>query len=80
MYEKEDNIWGECTSILESEHMALQGNSGRIDKICPKQGVLIYRKLIKKLTDFCHFGQITVNSDILCQLSIILDNFLSIFL
>jgi hypothetical protein len=39
---------------------ALQGNSGRIDKTCPNQGVLKYRNL----TDFCHFGQITVNSDI----------------
>ena len=55
--------------------MSLQENSGRIDKTCPNQGVLNYRKL----TDFCHFGQINVNSDIFCQLSVILDNFLSIF-
>jgi hypothetical protein len=37
------------------------------------------RKFDRNLTDFCHFGQIIVNSDIFCQLSVILDNFLSIF-
>ena len=42
---------------------------------CPNQGILNYRKL----TDFCRFGQITVDSDIFCQLSVILDDFLSIF-
>ena len=31
-----------------------------------------------KLTYFCHFGQNTNNSDILCQQYVILDNFLSI--
>ena len=29
-----------------------------------------------KLTDFCHFEQINVNSDIFSQLSVTLDNFL----
>ena len=33
----------------------------------------------KKLTVICHFGQITVHSDILCQFFVTLDNFLSIF-
>ena len=51
----------------------LQGNGGRVDKTCPNQDVIIY----KKLTDFCHFGQITVNSDIFCQFSFTLDSFLS---
>ena len=36
-------------------------------------------KIDWKLTNFCHFGQITVNSDIFCQLFVTLDNFLSIF-
>ena len=40
---------------------------------CPK-----LHNIDRKLADFCHFGQITVNSDIFCQLSVILDNFLSI--
>ena len=41
---------------------------------CPK-----LQKIDKILTDFCHFGQITINSDNFCQFSVILDNFLSIF-
>ena len=31
--------------------VALQGNNGRIDKTCPNQGVLNYKKLDRKLTD-----------------------------
>ena len=31
------------------------------------------------MIDFCHFGQIIVNSDIFRQLHVTLDNFLSIF-
>ena len=46
-----------------------------LTETCPNQGILNYRKL----TDFCRFGQITVDSDIFCQLSVILDDFQSIF-
>ena len=46
-----------------------------LKETCPNQGILNYRKL----TDFCRFGQITVDSDIFCQLSVILDDILSIF-
>ena len=72
--------------LLEQEHavddgceylslLPLQGNNGRIDKTCPNQDVIHYIKL----TDFCHFEQITINSDIFCQHSVTLGNFLSIF-
>ena len=37
------------------------------------------QKIDINLTNFCHFGQITINSDIFCQFSVTLDNFLSIF-
>ena len=36
------------------------------------------KKLTENLIDLCHFGQIIVNSDIVCQLFVTLDNFLSI--
>ena len=36
------------------------------------------QKIDKKLTYFCHFGQITVNLDIITQVFVTLDNFLSI--
>ena len=39
-----------------------------------------WEKIDRKLTDFCHFGQIIANSDIICQLSVTLDNFVSIVL
>ena len=32
----------------------------------------------KKLTNFCHFGQITVNSDVFCQFYVTMNNLLSI--
>ena len=44
-----------------------------------KSDVINYKKLTKKLTYVFHFGQITVNSNIFCQLFVTLDNFLSIF-
>ena len=36
------------------------------------------KKIDRILTDFCHFGQITVNLNIICQHFVTLDNFLSI--
>ena len=51
-----------------------------LTETCPNQDAINYKKIDKKLTEFCHFGQITVNLDILCQLSVTLDNFLSSFL
>ena len=38
-----------------------------------------YKEIVVELTYFCHFGQITINSDIFRQLSVTVDNFISIF-
>ena len=70
-----DNI---SSQVVDKQKQALQGNNGQIDKTCPNQDVINYENW-RKLTNFCHFGQINVNSGIFCQLSITLDNFLSIF-
>ena len=45
---------------------------------CSNQDVINDKIIDRKLTDFCRFGHITVNSDIFCQLFLTLDNFLSI--
>ena len=39
-----------------------------------------WQKFDRRLTNFCHFGQITANLDIFCLLFVTLDNFLSIIL
>ena len=65
----------EASINVHFEH-SLQGNNVEIDKTCPNQDMINDNK---KLTDFCHSGQNTINLDIFRQLSVTLDNFLSMF-
>ena len=58
----------------------LQGNNVQIDINMFESWRDKWQKIDRKLTNFCHFGQVSVNSDMLCQFSVTLDNFLSIFL
>ena len=61
-----------CLAMFPSLHY--KETMPGLTETCPNQDVVNDRKL----TDFCHFGQIIVNSDIFCQRSVTLDNFQSI--
>ena len=60
------------------DFISLQGNNVRIDINMSESTCDKWQKIDNKLTHFCHFGHITVNSDIFCQISVTLDNLLSI--
>ena len=66
-------------SYVRLDHPPLQGNNARIDKNMSESRRDKCEIIDRKLTYFCHFGQITFNCDIFCQLTITLDNSLSIF-
>jgi hypothetical protein len=67
------------TTIVLKSIDPLQGNNDRIDKTCPNQGVLNYGNLTEIWQIFVTLDKLLSIQTFFCQLSVILDNFLSIF-